>query len=200
MMLILAGLAASGKLYFSRPPHEEAFVPRRTLKLVMLQNPGDHSSELPYWCADLIAQELGAEVHLHPNPLPIPRSAFHHQSGQANAVTLVEIVETLVTPECAVLGLTEYDLHSPLRRDLLFAMGARKGLAGLISTYRMEDRTDQSNTQLRLRKMLLRYSAEIVCDTPRNRNPHSILYQELQRPEQLDLMIWPPQEQESSEP
>jgi hypothetical protein len=130
------------------------------------------------------------QIHLAQSPLYIPKEALHPQRGQGDAVHLVGLVEGLVKPEYAVLGLTEYDLHSPLRRDLPYALGARKGRAGLVSTYRMEDKRDPPNTELRLRKMLVRYGAELVCDAPRNDDPTSVLYSNLQSPEQLDIMQW----------
>lgn len=122
-------------------------------------------------------------------PVYIPKGAFHPHLGQGDAVHIVNLVEPLVSGERAVLGVTEYDLHSPMRRDLPFAMGARKGWAGLLSTYRMEDKMNPDNTEVRLRKMLVRYGAELVCDAARNEDPTSVLFDGLQSPEQLDEMV-----------
>lgn len=173
------------------PAQVAGLEPKRALLIVTLANPGESGGPLAKWAADCLAQDLGVQVSIREQPLVIPKEAFHPTRGQADAVRLVEVVEQLVVPEQAVLGLTEYDLHSPLRRDLPYAMGARKGWAGLVSTYRMEDRRDAENTVTRLRKMLVRYGAELTCDAQRVPDPQDVLYESLQRPEQLDIMKWP---------
>ena len=173
------------------PGSDPNFVPKRSLLLLTLALPDDPPSKVVEWAAECLTEELGFQVEVRRKRLLVSRSHFQSPRGQGNAVTLVEEVEKLVTPTQAVLGLIDYDLHSPLRRDLTFAMGARKGWAGLLSTYRMEDRVRPDNTLVRLRKMVIRYGAELVCDAARNKNPQSVLYETLQSPEQLDIMIWP---------
>lgn len=174
-----------------KPDPDPNFAPKRALLVVWLALPDDPPSQVAEWAAECLGQELNFQVEVRAKPLLVSRSHFNSPRGQGNAVSLVEEVEKLVNPQQAVLGLLDYDLHSPLRRDLTFAMGARKGWAGLISTYRMEDRTNSDNTLQRLRKMVIRYGAELVCDASRNRNPQSVLYETLQSPEQLDIMVWP---------
>jgi hypothetical protein len=190
IIVLSAGVAALAKAYLNNTP-EGVLSPKRPLLLVYVCSPGDRPSEaLQEWTQQCLIQELGAQVYLAERPLYIPVEALHPQRGQGDAVHLVGLVEGLVTADHAVLGITEYDLHSPLRRDLPFALGARKGRAGLVSTYRMEDKRNASNTKERLRKMLVRYGAELVCDAPRNDDPTSVLYSNLQSPEQLDIMVW----------
>lgn len=161
---------------------------KRKLLLVNLCLPGEAPGATAEWAADMLNREVGLQVSVRAEPLTIPGNVFHPQTRQADAVALVEALEPLVTADCAVLGFTDYDLHSPMRRDLPFAMGARKGLAGLISTYRMQDKLRAQNTLDRLHKMLVRYVLEIVCDASRDHNPQSLLYEHLHRPEQLDIM------------
>lgn len=177
---------------------EPFFIPKRELLIVTLVVPGDQSPQIADFAADCLEAELDCQVEVLAKPLDLCKKAFDPKRGQGNAVTLVEQVEKLVTSERAVLGITEYDLHSPLRRDLPYAMGARKGWAGLISTFRMADKLKPENTVVRLQKMLVRYGAELVCDAAREPDPRSVLYENLQRPEQLDLMQWPPMEEGSS--
>ena len=192
--MLLVGVAAVAYYQVSRPAAESVptLAPKRKLLIVSLVIPGDKAPEFASFAADCLEEELGCEVEVLEKPVDISRKAFDPARGQGNAVTLVEVVERMVNPETAVLGITEYDLHSPLRRDLPFAMGARKGWAGLISTFRMADLHKPDNTAIRLQKMLIRYGAELVCDAPREKDPRSVLYENLQRPEQLDLMYWPP--------
>lgn len=193
LLVMAAGLAAVGNSLLSKP--EEAVnlpQPKRSLLLVSLRQAKDPESQLLEWAADCLAAELGLEVSIRPQSLLLPQTVFHHRRGQADAVDLVGRVEGLVTPHCAVLGLTEYDLHSPLRRDLTFCMGARKGWAGLVSSFRMADRSPE-NTQARLAKMLIRYGAELCCDAQRDQDRCSVFYEGLQQPEQLDIMNWPPE-------
>lgn len=167
-------------------------VPKRRLLIVTLALPGDRPSEVGEWAAEFLSEELGCRADLHPAPIQVSKKLFHSSRAQGDAVALLGEVEHLVSPQRAVLAITEYDLHSPLRRELPFAMGARKGWAGLLSTYRMEDKSEPANTMLRLQKMLYRYGAELVCDAPRQDDITSVLHQSLVRPEELDLMHWPP--------
>jgi hypothetical protein len=191
-IIILAAAAAMLGRAFLRNPSEGVHLPKRPLLLVAVCSPGDQPSQaLQEWALECLSQELGLEVYLGQSPLLIPMEALHPKRAQGDAVHLVGLVEGLVTQDRAVLGITEYDLHSPLRRDLPFALGARKGRAGLVSTYRMEDKRSSKNTEKRLRKMLVRYGAELVCDAPRDDDPTSVLYSNLQSPEQLDIMQWP---------
>lgn len=191
----LAGLAAIGNSFLSKPREQLLLPPpKRPLLLVSLRQAKDPENQLLEWAADCLANELNLEVSVQPQSLLLPQTVFHHRSGQADAVDLVKRVEGLVTQEYAVLGLTEYDLHSPLRRDLTFCMGAKKGRAGLVSSFRMADTQSPENTQARLAKMLIRYGAELCCDTQRDEERTSLFYEGLQRPEQLDLMCWPPEE------
>lgn len=195
-MVIIAALCTSyGYSRFSKKGAADRFLPKRQLLLVMLTNPGETPSEaILEWAAECMVCELGLNVHLQAHPVLIPKECLHSQRSQVDAVRLIEELERFVRPDFAILALTEYDLHSPLRRDLPFALGAKKGQAGLISTFRMEDAKKPENTKDRLRKMLVRYGAELACDAQRDHDPRSVLYEHLQRPEQLDLMEWPPSE------
>lgn len=191
IIVFAAGLAVLGNA-FLRKPAEPDLGPKRPLLLVPVCSPGDQPPQaLLAWATECLVQELGVEVVLSPRPLLIPREAKHPHRAQADAVHLVGLIEQMVTGQRAVLGITECDLHSPLRKDLPFALGARKGWAGLLSTYQMEDSRNSDNTRERLRKMLIRYGAELVCDAPRDDDPTSVLYSNLQSPEQLDMMQWP---------
>lgn len=188
LIVFAAGLALAGRAYL-RSDGAGELPPKRPLLLVPVCSPGDRTSPaLLEWAAGCLAEELGAKVTLAERPVYLQKDAFHPHTRQGDAVHIVNLVEPLVTPDRAVLGVTEYDLHSPMRRDLPFAMGARKGWAGLLSTYRMEDRANPDNTRVRLRKMLVRYGAELMCDAPRNEDPTSLLFNGLQSPEQLDEM------------
>lgn len=189
LIVFAAGLAMSARSLL-RPGSSGALSPKRALLVVPVCSPGDRTSPaLMNWVVQCLAEELGAEVLMAERPVYIPKGAFHPHLGQGDAVHIVNLVEPLVSGERAVLGVTEYDLHSPMRRDLPFAMGARKGWAGLLSTYRMEDKMNPDNTEVRLRKMLVRYGAELVCDAARNEDPTSVLFDGLQSPEQLDEMV-----------
>jgi len=192
-MWVLVVVAALGLYQGTRKKQVEGTTlqPKRRLTIVSLVLPGEAPTAMIDWAARCLIEDLDLEVDIRTSPLTISKSSFHPTRGQGNAVTMVEIVETLVSQDCAVLGLTEYDLHSPLRKDLAFALGARKGWAGLISTYRMEDKNNPENSLLRLRKMLVRYGAELVCDAQRESDPRSVLYEHLHTPEQLDIMEWP---------
>lgn len=197
-IVIIAVCTGYGYARFSQKANESSFLPKRKLLLVMLTNPGETpSNAILEWAAECMVDELGLNVHLQSHPVLIPRECLHSQRSQVDAVRLIEELENFVGPDFAILALTEYDLHSPLRRDLPFALGAKKGQAGLISTFRMEDAKKPENTKERLRKMLVRYGAELVCDARRDHDPRSVLYEHLQRPEQLDLMEWPPTEDET---
>ena len=189
LIVIATGLALAGRSLL-RSDGSGELVPKRALLLVPVCSPGDRTSPaLLEWAAGCLAEELGAKVTLAERPVYLQKDAFHPHTRQGDAVHIVNLVEPLVSSDRAVLGVTEYDLHSPMRRDLPFAMGARKGWAGLLSTYRMEDRLNPDNTRVRLRKMLVRYGAELVCDAPRNEDPASLLFNGLQAPEQLDEMV-----------
>lgn len=196
LLLIGAGFAAWTALK-PTPPPESRFQPKRRLLVVSQVLAGDDPSPVSEWAADCLSQELDLLVDVQQKPMVVSKKAFHPDRGQGNAVALVELLEPLVTPDCAVLGIIDYDLHSPLRKDLPFALGARKGWAGLISTYRMEDKRHPENTRARLQKMLIRYGAELACDAQRESDPRSVLYESLQRPAQLDLMSWPPESEPS---
>ena len=191
VLLILGGAAVAWTVLRPANESEVALKPQRHLLLVEIALPGDSPTPVAEWAANSLAQELGLQVLVQERPLFVSKKSFHPERGQGNAVELVERIEQMVRQDCAVLGLTQYDLHSPLRKDLPFAMGARKGWAGLISTYRMEDKRHPENTKLRLKKMLIRYAAEIACDAKRDHDPQSVLYESLHRPEQLDIMLWP---------
>jgi hypothetical protein len=194
-LLIAAALAGYGASRKGRGKDAPLTVKRRLL-VVPLILAGEQPTAMIEWAARSIEEDLEFPVDVGTEPIIISKAVFHPTNGQANAVTLVEIVETLVRKDCAVLALTEYDLFSPVRKDLAFAMGARKGCAGLISTYRMEDQRKPDNSLFRLRKMLIRYGAELVCDAQRETDPRSVLYEHLHKPEQLDIMEWPPPQAE----
>ena len=193
LLFLGLGTAAVVASLFPKAQYKEELVAKRPLLLVHLSRHGDEPLAIMSWAQELLRDELGIDVAIDEKAITIPRDAFHHKSGLADAVKLVESVEKSVRPDLAVLGLTEYDLYSPLRRDLTFVMGSRKGWAGLISSYRMTAQCPPETTVERLRIMLLRYAAELVCDAQRNDEPQSILYDQLQKPDQLDLMVWPPE-------
>lgn len=172
----------------------DELVPKRGLLVLPLVPAGETASPSAEWVVNCLRRELNLEVEFREQPMSIDRSLFQNARQQGDAVAIVELLEQLVRPDCAVLGVIDCDLHSSLRRDLPYAMGARKGWAGLISTYRMEDKLRPDNTLERLRKMAVRYGAELVCDAPRNHDPQSVHYESLHRAEQLDIMQWGPVE------
>lgn len=190
-LLVVSALAwmANGK----RSASLDNLTPKRRLLVLPLVPPGETSSPSASWVADCIVQETGIAVEFREQPMILADAHFRSQAGQGDAVAVVEMLEQLVDQDLAVLGVVDVDLHSPLRKDLPYAMGARKGWAGLISTYRMEDKFRTDNTLERLKKMTVRYAAELACDTKRDRDPQSVFYESLNRPEQLDIMQWPPE-------
>ncbi len=188
LLVSLSALVMTAAGHFRKSGNPLA--PKRSLLVLAIVPEGEALRPSAEWVAQCLREELNLEVELQKAPLPLSGAYLSGAAQQGDAVAIVGLLERLVHADRAVLGVIDCDLYSSLRRDLPYAMGARKGLAGLLSTYRMEDRVRPHNSLERLRKMSLRYGLELACDAPRNRNPQSLHYESLHRCEQLDIMQW----------
>ncbi len=186
LLVLLLGAGIGLSLAFSTRSLPGLGPPRRGLLVLPLIEQQEAPSAMAGWLAEQIEGELAFEVEIA-DPLKLPTTALNTKRGQYDAVALAQMLAREARQERAVLGILEFDLFSPERTDLPFALGARYGLAGVISVFRMAEGQPEKAPE-RLKKMALRYAGEMCCEVGRSSDPTSLVYNRLKDPQQLDLM------------
>ena len=146
--------------------------------------------------ADQYRAQLGLEVEVAP-PVPLDSSAFDPARQQFVAESLLVMMRHGVArladdPNAVLIGVTQQDMYIA-GRSWRYAFSYRYGNSAVVSTAHMRPflaglRGKNAVLQSRLRKMVAKNLGLLVYRLPPSRDPSSVLYDNIQGPDDLDVM------------
>jgi predicted Zn-dependent protease len=167
--------------------------PKRDLVLVQL----DEDPELVEWCKKEIAASTGAKVVevVSLKDFPDGIDSYNEERQQDDAEVILRALSRDNTyADIAVLAVTSKDLYTSGKPEWRYCFGSHGANAtAVISSVRMGGRFQEGlfptkRSKDRFRKLLLRYTLEMVYEVPRNSDPTSLLYNRVLAPRDLTMM------------
>lgn len=199
LVLVLAICAVAGTWIDQRSPVKEAgfefpslvaqLPPTDKSVLLVELDPGHRMGE---WARQEIEAVTGVKTRAV--RVEMPAAAWVPERQQFDAELIMEQLSQLERkPNEVVIAVTSRDLFTSAQPAWRYCFGSHGAHASVLSSARMGRLSFGGSPselvgQVRLRKMLLRYTLEQVFELPRNDDPESLLYNRVMGPADLDRM------------